>query len=382
MTTGDGLLARLTPSGSTIALDAFAGLCAAARWHGNGIVEVTSRGSIQVRGLSEVSAPLFAADVAALRIDGSDGIPVLTDPLKPDSLAVQLRTTLAGTNLAAQLSAKVSVVIDLDNLATDILLRTVDRTRLHVSLGGDNTTATPLGAVPIDRAADCVLRLFAILVAVAPRLRMRDAVKRDAMPAFKAAMADLLVDAPAPMQRPPFDPIGVHRHSSGGALGIGLPFGHSESENLTSLIDDARQAGASGVRTSPGRALLLIGLSSAVTPALVTQAAALGFIVDPGDPRRKVVACAGAPICASGQIAARAMAPAIADAARALPPGDIVHVSGCAKGCAHPAPAPLAVFGRDGRCDVFADGVLTDTIAADALPGTIAELVRSRGGLR
>jgi precorrin-3B synthase len=382
MVTGDGLLARLTPSGSMIALDAFAGLCAAARRHGNGIVEVTSRGSIQIRGLTAPSAPLFAADVAALRIEGSDGIPVLTDPLKSDSLAVQLRTVLAGTNLAAQLSAKVSVVIDLDSLAADILLRSIDRTRLHVALGGDNITATPLGAVPMDRAADCVLRLFAILVAVAPRLRMRDAITRDAVPAFKAAMADLFVDAPAPTPRPPFDPIGIHRHSSGGALGIGLPFGHSESENLTSLIDAARQAGASGVRTSPGRALLLIGLSSAATPGLVTQAAALGFIVDPGDPRRKVVACAGAPICASGQIAARAMAPAIADAARSLPPGDVVHVSGCAKGCAHPAPAPLAVFGRDGRCDVFADGVLTDTVGADALPGTIAELVRSRGGLR
>ena len=65
MPTGDGLLARLTPVGS-IALDAFAGLCAAARAHGNGIVEVTSRGSIQVRGLRPETAPLFAAEVAAL----------------------------------------------------------------------------------------------------------------------------------------------------------------------------------------------------------------------------------------------------------------------------------------------------------------------------
>src|SRR3954454_9216139 len=81
MATGDGLLARLTPSGSAIALDAFAGLCAAARRHGNGIVEVTSRGSIQIRGLSDTSAPLFAADMAELRIEGSDGIPVLNDPL-------------------------------------------------------------------------------------------------------------------------------------------------------------------------------------------------------------------------------------------------------------------------------------------------------------
>ncbi len=81
MATGDGLLARLTPAGSTIPLDAFAGLCAAARRHGNGVIEITSRGSIQIRGLGEASASLFAADVAALGIEASDGIPVVVDPL-------------------------------------------------------------------------------------------------------------------------------------------------------------------------------------------------------------------------------------------------------------------------------------------------------------
>jgi sulfite reductase beta subunit-like hemoprotein len=80
MATGDGLLVRLLPIG-TIALDAFAALCAAARQHGNGIIEITSRGSIQIRGLSAASAPRFAAAVAALSIAAGDGIPVLTDPL-------------------------------------------------------------------------------------------------------------------------------------------------------------------------------------------------------------------------------------------------------------------------------------------------------------
>ena len=44
MQTGDGLLARLMPSG-TIALDAMAGLSAAALNYGNRIIEITSRGS-------------------------------------------------------------------------------------------------------------------------------------------------------------------------------------------------------------------------------------------------------------------------------------------------------------------------------------------------
>ena len=141
MATGDGLLARLTPAGSTIALDAFAGLCGAARTHGNGIVEITSRGSIQIRGLSAASAPLFAAEVASLGIEASDGIPVVTDPLAgltdadifdAHALAAALRKALAAAPFASRLSAKVSVAIDggaalhLDALAADIRLRPID----------------------------------------------------------------------------------------------------------------------------------------------------------------------------------------------------------------------------------------------------------------
>src|SRR5262249_52390927 len=80
MQTGDGLLARLTPTG-TVALDAMAGLAAAARRCGNGIIEITSRGSIQVRGLTHESAPAFADAVAALGIPAQDGVPVIADPL-------------------------------------------------------------------------------------------------------------------------------------------------------------------------------------------------------------------------------------------------------------------------------------------------------------
>ena len=65
MPTGDGLLVRLLPIG-TIPLDAFTALCAAARSHGNGVIEITARGSIQVRGLTAASAPRFADTIATL----------------------------------------------------------------------------------------------------------------------------------------------------------------------------------------------------------------------------------------------------------------------------------------------------------------------------
>src|SRR5262249_15158282 len=81
MQTGDGLLVRLIPSGQTIAFAAFSALCQAAERYGNGVIEVTSRGSIQVRGLSAATAPRFAADVEPLGIDCGDTIPVMAHPL-------------------------------------------------------------------------------------------------------------------------------------------------------------------------------------------------------------------------------------------------------------------------------------------------------------
>ncbi len=117
MQTGDGLLARIVTAGP-IPLDAFSRLCAAAREHGNGVMEISARGSLQVRGLTPHSAPLFASAVASLDIDLGDGAPVIADPLAGDpaslidanALAADLRRAIADSRRV--LAPKVSVVVD------------------------------------------------------------------------------------------------------------------------------------------------------------------------------------------------------------------------------------------------------------------------------
>ena len=105
----------------TIALDAFAALCAAAQRHGNGIIEITARGSIQIRGLNAGSASKFASEIAALDMAAADGVPVLCNPLAgldaeeifdAATLAAALRGALAQQSLAQRLDPKVSVIID------------------------------------------------------------------------------------------------------------------------------------------------------------------------------------------------------------------------------------------------------------------------------
>jgi precorrin-3B synthase len=397
MPTGDGLLVRLAPAG-TIALDALAGLCAAARAHGNGIVEVTARGSIQVRGLTPASAPAFARAVAALGFDGACPVPVMADPLggldpneavDTDALAAGLRDALAGASFLPGLGPKVSVVVDgdgalhLDAVAADVRLRAQLRPegpRLYVALGGNAATAAPIGMALREHAVEAAMRLLAIVAARGREARAQELIRGEGLGVLRAAIADLLTDAPAPPARAPTEPIGTHRLRNGHlAVGLGLAFGHTDAIALGQLVDAAEGAGADGIRTAPGRALLVVGIAPTRAPALRARAERLGLIARPDDPRRHVAACSGMPLCAAAQIPTRALAPAVATAAAALLDGSLtIHLSGCAKGCAHARAALLTIVGDRTGCGVVLNGSARDapfgSILADALPAGLAQL--------
>ena len=135
------------------------------------------------------------------------------------------------------------------------------------------------------------------------------------------------------------------------------------------------------MRAAPGRALMIVGLTRQTAVSFAVSAEAIGFIVRADDPRRHVVACAGAPICASADIAARALAPQIAAAAAPHLDGSFkIHISGCAKGCAHPAPTVLTVVGTPAGCALIGNGSTRDapfaTVATNELPAAVAEIAR------
>lgn len=393
MQTGDGLLARIVTAGP-IPLDAFFSLCAAARQHGNGVIEISARGSLQMRGLTPVSAPLFASSVAALDIDLGDGVPVLADPLADDpaalidanALAADLRRAI--TAKALTLAPKVSVVVDgggrlhLDALNADIRLRAVATPHgpmLHVALAGDAASATPLGPVARGNAVTVAMQLLASIAALGPGARARDLLRNTGIGALRAAL-NIGPALPLPA-RPRAEAIALHRLADGAsalgtsALGLGLAFGHAQADTLIDLAGLAEAHGARWVRPAPDRALLLGPLSDATAVAARHVAERLGFVVRLGDPRRRIVACPGAPSCASGLIAARAIA---AELAHHLPASlSLVHVSGCGKGCAHPAPAPLTVVGTSQGCGIVRDGTSRMTPETYADPASIvAEIER------
>jgi precorrin-3B synthase len=152
---------------------------------------------------------------------------------------------------------------------------------------------------------------------------------------------------------------GVH---ASGAL-VGLAFGQMQSETLSFL------AGlAPGLRLTPWRMMLVEGLCEMPQyEGLVTRA---------DDPLLRVVACTGAPGCPEAQAETRAFAAALA---LHLAPDTCLHVSGCAKGCAHPGPSDVTLVGTSDGFDLVRDGTPRDVPAQRGL--SIAD-VRALVGAR
>lgn len=385
MATGDGLLARLMP-GAPVPLDAMAALCAAARTHGNGIIEVTARGSLQVRGLTADSAALFATEVAALGVAAQEGVAVIASGDGcADLLASQLRHAIATANLT--LSPKVSVIVDgggafhLDGLSADVRLRAVEAgpgqrsviERFHLGLGchrgdgtaraggSDDAATTWLGMVAPEATVAAVTAILTILAAHGPAMRIADVVARDGVAAFGAVGG--IAPAAAPPPRMPAEVIGLHAIRDGAsALAIGFAFGQTHADALLLLLGAAARVGVRAVRPAPGRAMLLDGVPTASARDLIVTAEQQGFVVRGDDPRRRIAACPGGPACASGLIPARTLAATLAPLVAAVAGGNgaVVHVSGCSKGCAHPAPARLTVVGAPQGCAVIRDGCAGD----------------------
>jgi precorrin-3B synthase len=160
------------------------------------------------------------------------------------------------------------------------------------------------------------------------------------------------------------------------ALGMGLPFGQAHAETLKVFAEKAAAYGASEIRFAPGRALLAIGLATEGCERLKEAALALGFVIDPADPRLLIAACAGSPACASAFIDTKAIAANIARSAADLLDGSFVlHISGCPKGCARPSGLALSLTGiAPEKCDMLLDGP-EDGVIAQADGGDAAAFV-------
>ncbi|MDR6951619.1 precorrin-3B synthase [Ancylobacter sp. 3268] len=357
METGDGMLARLALTEALTPAQA-AGLAALARECGNGILEVTARGKLQVRGLGAAGATRLAEGVGALGIVMREGLGIETSALAgrdpagvfdPRPLAAALAQAAAAAGLATRLAPKVSVGIDGGGVL-GLAGRDLD---IAVSPAGAEfrieAAGLTLGRTPAPVPA--VLALLERLAAFGPRARMRDLAAAEGV----GALGEGLQPA-EPRDAAPGEPVGRHKLAAGWALGIGLPFGQIEANVLEGLAGTAGRLGATFIEPAGGRALLIGALDDDAAAGLTEWTRTAGLIVDAGDPLRRVEACPGAPACGAARFATRGLARELAGLAK----GRSVHVSGCVKGCAHPGRAGLTIVGLDEGGGIVIEGTPRD----------------------
>ena len=370
MRTGDGLLARLRVPERQLLPRQLRDIAALAQRFGNGQLEITARGNLQVRGLADQTAPLLAQAVDSI-LPTETGLVVETPPLAgldpteladPRPLAAALRQQAIA--FEHQLGPKVTVVVDggghwgLALVSADLRLRATTENSWRFSLG-----STERAELSTANALATTLEALRLLATQGPTARGRDL---DAA-ALRLPMAAALPLTPAPTAAATIVPL-----RTGAALRIALPFGSMGSTAFGDLADAAEQHAISEFLLAPGHALFALGAEPALL-AWRTQAARLGFLVDLDDPRLHLHACIGSDGCTSGHGPSRSLATELLHSQPALFDGSwTLHLSGCAKGCAHPRPSDLALVGEPGGWAVIRGGRAGDAPLAHLHPTELA----------
>ena len=359
MESGDGWLVRIRPPGGELSPEQAAGIAQASLAYGNGVIDLSSRANLQLRGVREGAHAPLIDDLRALGLVDDDlateaARNLVITPFRndrTDRIAADLTQALAH---APALPGKFGFAVDtgvvpvLGQVSADIRLeRAADGTLILRPDG--HGLGQPVTESNAAAAAVSLAQWFLDMGGVRDgRGRMAQMIERGIIPEGCTMQPGPGVPAPLP---------GL---CEDGAL-IGFAFGQVQAATLAGI-------GALGLamRPTPWRMLLLVGCKTMPgDPTLITTAA---------DPLLRVTACTGAPGCAQAMGPTRELARALAP----LKAGQL-HVSGCTKGCAHPGKADLTLVATSHGYNLIWGGAASDAPhLTDLPPHLIAQHLKAR----
>lgn len=363
MMSGDGLVVRVRPWLGQVDRAQAQGLADLAERYGSGVIDVTSRANLQLRGIAEEAHPAVIDGLAALHLlderpEAEAHRNIVLDPFQRDPMQARLASALAeGLQVPAfaTLPGKFGFVIDaeaqrLADISGDI----------RIERGAEGLIVRAAGCAAGRAVADA-REAFDTALALAAWFIETGGVGADG----RGRMARHLAQVPLPPHlrgtARPMDPAprplpGITAEGSC----IAAAFGQFTAPGLRALAEAIPED--TPIRVTPFRMLYL--------PGLATPPAHPDLITDPADPLLGVTACPGAPFCPQATVETRPLA------RRLAPLTERLHVSGCAKGCALPGAAPLTLTGRAGAFDLVRDGAPWDEPDRTGLtPGDIETLL-------
>lgn len=339
MMSGDGLIARIRPRLGRLTTEQVLGLCDISCTHGNGIIDLTSRANLQMRGMVEANHAVVLDRLAALDLlDADPSVEarrnIIATPLwhSGDMTEHLHHDIVACLPALPDLPAKMGIALDtgptpmLGAASADFRFEQGGDGALILRADGSNRG----WAIDADDAPQALIEMAHWFCNTGGRMAGR--------------MAHHLLTTPLPpdwqthLARPMTNPLQAGRLNE--AQIFGAPFGSLNARALAALVTDTK---TTGLRCTPWR-LFLLEEAETITDAH-------GFVTDANDPILRAHACPGAPACASATVETRTIARVLAPK---HPKG--LHVSGCSKGCAHPRPAPLTLVGDNGAYDLVENG--------------------------
>ena len=347
MPSGDGLVVRVRPRLSRLSPGQALGVADLATRYGNGLIDLTGRANLQIRGLNEDDhAPLFAAlaqlDLVDLDAGTESERNILLTPFWSEGddthlIAVELERALGEG--ARGLPAKFGFAVDCGKAR--LLAQAPADVRIERGSGGEVIVRADGSSHGRSvNARDAVSLALALADWFVKSGGTRGQSRMAGHIAGGASLPRSLAGEVAPARALRLPSPGIDAR---GAL-VGLAFGQMQSAALTCL---ARSA--SSLRMTPWRMILLEGLTEMPRHD--------GLVTCGEDPLLRVSACTGAPACKAAYAETRALGAALAPF---VPARTELHVSGCDKGCAHPAPAATTLIATADGFDLVRDGATRD----------------------
>ena len=344
----DGPLARVRLPGGMISADQLDALAGLAEQFAAATLELTARGNIQLRGITDPDAVASALGAAGL-------LPSASHELVRNILASPLSGRRGGHADVRPLVAALDAAIQADPALADLPGRflyclddgTGDVVGLRADAGvqmlDDGTAALLLAGrdtgvrIPPDEVLDALL-------GVARRFLT---VRGDAWRVSELDDPDILLEGLARREASLSPPL-IHRAPVGWiaqddervALAAAVPLGV-----LTARQAQFVAAVGAPVVITPWRSLLVCDLDEGVADTALRVLAPLGLVFDDSSHWLHVSACVGSPGCDRSRAEVRA------DAARAVESGthtEAVHYVGCERACGRPVDAQVFVATGDG----------------------------------
>lgn len=340
----DGALARIRLPGGMLTAAQLAALARVSSEHGSATLELTARGNVQLRGITEVTAAADAIANAGLLPSATHERVrnIVASPLSGRAGGnVDVRSWVAA--LDAAICAEPSLVelggrfwfsvddgrADVSGLCADVGVHALPDGCALLLAGRD--TGVRLAAGEAVETLVTIATRFAITRGTAWRIKELDNIE-SLQPGAELSLAPF----PA-VTRPP---VGwIDQDDGRVALGAAVPLGV-----LSARVAEYLAAIEAPLVITPWRSVLVCDLDEAVADVALRVLAPLGLVFDEHSPWLNVSACTGSPGCA------HSLADVRADAARALDTDTAVHrhFVGCNRACGSPLAGEVLLATADG----------------------------------